>query len=241
MSQLQYITEPVTIQAPRPVNRPWGLLLCLFLPFSGHKIGRELLLRYQDNEERASATLRLRGAGGGCPQISGPRQRASRWLQWPPPGARECARGPPRGKAPSKARYIIRAGPTGPGPLQGRVAQAPPRWGQRQAASGGGRAARQGLCARGRDRAPAAGQCKGGNAAAPSARLALALLRRLCQRQPRAQADRPPPQVARAGSAASRQQALRGVASGSRCARPASRGTFWQRATAATWARRGAP
>lgn len=177
--------------------------------------------------------LRLRGAGGECPQISGPRQRACRWLQWPPPGARECARGPLRANGPNKARYIIRAGPTGPGPLQGRVAQAPPRWGQRQAASGGGRAARQGLCARGRDRAPAAGQCKGGIAAAPSARLALALLRRLCQRQPRAQADRPPPQVARAGSAASRQQALRGVASGLRCARPASRGTFWQRGAAA--------
>ena len=47
-------------------------------------------------------------------------------------------------------------------------------------------------------------------AAAPSARLALALLRRLCQRQPHAQADRPPPEVARAGSAASRQQAIVG-------------------------------
>lgn len=132
-----------------------------------------MLLRYQDKEERAPAALRLRGAGGECPQISGPRQRACRWLQWPPPGARECARGPLRANGPNKARYIIRAGPTGPGPLQGRVAQAPPRWGQRQAASGGGRAARQGLCARGRDRAPAAGQCKGGNAAAPTARLAL--------------------------------------------------------------------
>ena len=77
--------------------------------------------------------------------------------------------------------------------------------------------------------------------AAPSARLALAFGGRLCQRQPRAQADRPPPEVARAGSAASRQQAISGVASGPRCARPASRGTFWQRATAATWARRGAP
>ena len=185
--------------------------------------------------------MHLSGGWGRSPQISSPRQRAHRWLQWPRPGARECARGPLRAEGPNKARYIIRAGPTGPGPLQGRVAQAPPRWGQRQAASGGGRAARQGLCARGRDRAPAAGQCKGGTAAAPPARLALALLRRLCQRQPRAQADRPPPQVARAGSAASRQQALSGVACGPRCARPASRGTFWQRATAATWARRGAP
>lgn len=90
------------------------------------------------------------------------------------------------------------------------MAQAPPRWGQRQAASGGGRAARQGLCARGRDRAPAAGQCKGGIAAAPPARLALAFGGRLCQRQPHAQADRPPPEVARAGSAASRQQAIVG-------------------------------
>lgn len=122
MSQLQYSTGPATIQAPRPDNRPWGLLLCRFLPFWGHDIVRELLLRYQDKEERAPAALRLRGAGGGSPQINSPRQRAHRWLQWPPPGARECARGPPRGKAPSKARYIIRAGPTGPGPLQGRVA-----------------------------------------------------------------------------------------------------------------------
>ena len=122
MSQLQYITEPVIIQAPRPVNRSWGLLLCCFLPFWGRKNRRELLLRYQVKEERAPAALRLRGAGGGSPQINSPRQRAHRWLQWPPPGARECARGPPRGKAPSKARYIIRAGPTGPGPLQGRVA-----------------------------------------------------------------------------------------------------------------------
>lgn len=97
-------------------------MLCLFLPFLGHKNPRELLLRYQDKEERAPAALRLRGAGGGSPQINSPRQRAHRWLQWPPPGARECARGPPRGKAPSKARYIIMAGPTGPGPLRGRVA-----------------------------------------------------------------------------------------------------------------------
>ena len=116
--------------------------------------------------------MHLSGDWGRSPQISSPRQRAHRWLQWPLPGARECARGPLRAEGPNKARYIIRAGPTGPGPLQGRVAQAPPRWGQRQAASGGGRAARQGLCARGRDRAPAAGQCKGGNAAAPPARLA---------------------------------------------------------------------
>ena len=71
--------------------------------------------------------------------------------------------------------------------------------------------------------------------------LSLRRATRLCQRQPRAQADRPPPEVARAGSAASRQQALRGVASGPRCARPASRGTLWERASAATWARRGAP
>lgn len=97
-------------------------MLCCFLPFLGRKNRRELLLRYQVKEERAPAALRLRGAGGGSPQINSPRQRAHRWLQWPPPGARECARGPPRGKAPSKARYIIRAGPTGPGPLQGRVA-----------------------------------------------------------------------------------------------------------------------
>lgn len=122
MSQLQYITEPVTIQAPEPSNGPRGLLLCHFLRFWGRGFGRELLLKYQDKEERAPAALRLRGAGGGSPQINSPRQRAHRWLQWPPPGARECARGPPRGKAPSKARYIIRAGPTGPGPLQGRVA-----------------------------------------------------------------------------------------------------------------------
>ena len=216
-------------------------MLCRFLRFFGRILCRELLLRYQDKEERAPAALRLRGAGGGSPQIGGPRQRACRWLQWPPPGARECARGPLRGKAPNKARYIIRAGPHGPGPLQGRAAQAPPRWGQRQAARRAPARCPTGLVRRARDRAPAAGQCKGGNAAAPSARLALALLRRLCQRQPRAQADRPPPQVARAGSAASRQQALRGVASGLRGARPASRGTFWQRATAATWARRGAP
>ena len=57
------------------------------------------------------------------------------------------------------------------------------------------------MCARGRDRAPAAAKCKGGYAAAPSARLALAFGGRLCQRQPRAQADRPPPEVARAGCA----------------------------------------
>ena len=241
MSQLQYITEPVTIQAPRPVNRPWGLLLCRFLLFCGHQNRRELLLRYQDKESARLRRCGSGGAGGGSPQISGPRQRACRWLQWPPPGARECARGPLRGKAPNKARYIIRAGPTGPGPLQGRVAQAPPRWGQRQAARRAPARCPTGLVRRARDRAPDAAKCKGGNAAAPSARLALALLRRLCQRQPRAQADRPPPEVARAGSAASRQQALSGVASGPRCARPASRGTFWQRATAATWARRGAP
>lgn len=193
MSQLQYSTGPLTIQAPRPINRPWGLLLCCFWPFFGRDFGRELLLRYQDNEERAPAALRLRGAGGGSPQISGPRQRAWRWLQWPPPGARECARGPLRAGGPNKARYIIRAGPTGPGPLQGREAQAPPRWGQRQAARRAPARCPIGLVRRARDRAPAAGQCKGGIAAAPSARLALALLRRLCQRQPRAQADRPPP------------------------------------------------
>ena len=216
-------------------------MLCRFLRFRGRDFARELLLRYQDKEERAPAALRLRGAGGGCPQISGPRQRASRWLQWPPPGARECARGPLRAGGPNKARYIIRAGPTGPGPLQGRVAQAPPRWGQRQAARRAPARCPTGLVRRARDRAPDAPRCKGGNAAAAQPLLALAAGRRLCQRQPRAQADRPPPKVARAGSAASRQQALRGVASGLRGARPASRGTFWQRATAATWARRGAP
>lgn len=58
---------------PQPSNGPRGLLLCGFLPFFGHRSRRELLLRYQDKEERAPAALRLRGAGGGCPQISGPR------------------------------------------------------------------------------------------------------------------------------------------------------------------------
>jgi hypothetical protein len=122
VSQLQYITEPVTIQAPEPSNGPRGLLLCHFLRFWGRGFGRELLLRYQDKEERAPAALRLRGAGGSAPRLSardsgpiagcnGPRQaRAS---------AREGRRGRVR---PSKARYIIRAGPTGPGPLRGRLA-----------------------------------------------------------------------------------------------------------------------
>lgn len=113
-----------------------------FFAFWGRVFARELLLRYQDKEERAPAALRLRGAGGGCPQISSPRQRAIAGCNGPRQ-ARASAREGRRGRErPNKARYIIRAGPTGPGPLQGRVAQAPPRWGQRQAASGGGRAAR---------------------------------------------------------------------------------------------------
>lgn len=37
---------------------------------------RELLLRYQDKESAPPAALRLRGAGGGSPQINSPRQRA---------------------------------------------------------------------------------------------------------------------------------------------------------------------
>lgn len=113
------------------------------------------------------------------------------------------------------------------------MAQAPPRWGQRQAARRAPARCPTGLVRRARDRAPDAPRCKGGIAAAAQPLLALAAGRRLCQRQPRAQADRPPPEVARAGSAASRQQALSGVASGPRCARPASRGTFWQRGAAA--------
>lgn len=50
-----------------------GFCYAFFLPFLGHKNPRELLLRYQDKEERASAALRLRGAGGGSPQINSPR------------------------------------------------------------------------------------------------------------------------------------------------------------------------
>ena len=216
-------------------------MLCHFLRFWGRVFARELLLRYQDKESAPPAALRLRGAGGDSPQINSPRQRAHRWLQWPPPGARECARGPPRGKAPSKARYIIRAGPTGPGPLQGRVA-----WPHQGGASDKPRAAAGALPDRACAPGAAIGHRRPQNARAampPRHRRGLPLHfgGRLCQRQPRAQADRPPPQVARAGSAASRQQALSGVASGLRCARPASRGTLWERATAATWARRGAP
>lgn len=73
------------------------------------------------------AALRLRGAGGGCPQISGPRQRACRWLQRPPPGARECARGPLRARAPEKGPLYNQGranrprpvtGPGGPGPTK---------------------------------------------------------------------------------------------------------------------------
>ena len=103
--QLQYITEPVTIQAPEPSNGPRGLLLCRFLPFFGRGFGRELLLRYQVKEERAPAALRLRGAGGGSPQISSPRQRAHRWLQGPRQ-ARASAREGRRGAKP-RVRPVI--------------------------------------------------------------------------------------------------------------------------------------
>ena len=69
--------------SPQTCQQAMGAFVMLFLPFRGHKNRRELLLRYQDKEERAPAALRLRGAGGGSPQISSPRQRAYRWLQGP--------------------------------------------------------------------------------------------------------------------------------------------------------------
>lgn len=215
-------------------------MLCLFLPFWRAQILRELLLRYQDKESAPPAALRLRGAGGSAPRLAARVSGLSLAAMAPARRARVRARAA-EGQSPEQCPLYNQGRAARPRPDTGPGGLAPPRWGQRQAARRAPARCPTGLVRRARDRAPAAGQCKGGIAAAPTARLALALLRRLCQRQPRAQADRPPPKVARAGSAASRQQALRGVASGLRGARPASRGTFWQRGAAATWARRGAP
>ena len=217
-------------------------MLCRFLRFWGRVFARELLLRYQDKESAPPAALRLRGGWGQRPQIISPRQRAHRWLQWPPPGARECARGPPRGKAPSKARYLIRAGPHGLGPTQGRAA-----WPHQGGASDKPRAAAGALPDRASAPGAAIGHRRPQNARAampPRHRRGLPLhLAADCAsgnpaRRPTGRRRRWRGRVA---LCATRQQALSGVVCGLRCARPANRGTFWERATAATWARRGAP
>lgn len=41
-----------------------------FFAVLGRGFERELLLRYQDKEERAPAALRLRGAGGSAPRLA---------------------------------------------------------------------------------------------------------------------------------------------------------------------------
>lgn len=203
---------------------------------------RELLLRYQDKEERAPAALRLRGAGGSAPRLSardsgpiagcnGPRQaRAS---------AREGRRGRVR---PSKARHIIRAGPNGPGPLQGRLA-----WPHQGWASDKPRAAAGALPDRACAPGAAIGHRRPQNARAampPRHRRGLPLhLAADCAsgnpaRRPTGRRRRWRWRVA---LCATRQQALSGVVCGLRYAQPANRGTLWERASAATWARRGAP
>lgn len=50
-----------------------GFCYAVFCRFFGRGFGRELLLRYQDKEERAPAALRLRGGWGQRPQIISPR------------------------------------------------------------------------------------------------------------------------------------------------------------------------
>lgn len=47
-----------------------GFCYAVFWRFCRHTNRRELLLRYQDKEERAPAALRLRGAGGSAPRLS---------------------------------------------------------------------------------------------------------------------------------------------------------------------------
>ena len=62
--------------SPRAQQWATGAFVMPLFAVCGRVLRRELLLRYQDKEERAPAAQRLRGAGGGCPQISSPRQRA---------------------------------------------------------------------------------------------------------------------------------------------------------------------
>lgn len=157
--------------------------------------------------------------------------------------ARASAREGRRGRVrPSKARYIIRAGPTGPGPLQGRVA-----WPHQGGASDKPRAAAGALPDRACAPGAAIGHRRPQNARAalpPRHRRGLPLhLAADCAsgnpaRRPTGRRRRWRWRVA---LCATRQQALSGVVCGLRYAQPANRGTLWERASAATWARRGAP
>lgn len=59
--------------SPQTCQQAVGAFVMPFSAILQARLRRELLLRYQDKEERAPVALRLRGAGGGCPQISSPR------------------------------------------------------------------------------------------------------------------------------------------------------------------------
>lgn len=97
--------RPCDYTSPLTYQQATGAFVMPFFAVLGRGFGRELLLRYQDKEERAPAALRLRGAGGGSPQISSPRQRAHRWLQGPRQ-ARASAREGRRGAKP-RVRPVI--------------------------------------------------------------------------------------------------------------------------------------